>query len=239
VSDGVDISTDLLTLQEGSRTYFRMTLLKTPIAYIRARPGLPVDVQRELAREAGCAVIYEHGEHKRRDMRAEWLKGLGTARDQVAWVARLDVLLKPKSELPAGTRPTRDFAVALAAVAAKALKVVEGTTGASSAISADWQDRVSWAMHRATGGTPRDIEAQRRHGKRGGAITRSRSVVVKWQSRPWAEKRRAAGVVWRDPECENWQEARARLPDELRELSFTSLWRLLGPRDPRRKQRTR
>lgn len=216
-----------------------MTLLKTPIAYIRARPGLPVDVQRELAREAGCTVIYEHGEHKKRDMRAEWIRGLGVGRDQIAWVARLDVLLKPKGELAAGTRPTRDFAVALAAVAAKALKVVEGTTGASSAISADWQDRVSWAMHRATGGTTRDVEAQRAHGKRGGAITRSRSVVVKWRARPWSDKRRAAGVVWRDPECTDWQQARARLPDELQGLSFTSLWRLLGPRNPKRKRKAR
>lgn len=214
-----------------------MTLLKSPIAYIRARPGLPVDVQREMAREAGCTIIYEHGEHKKRDMRAEWIKGLGIARDQIAWVARLDVLLKPKGELEDGVRSTRDFAVALAAVAAKALKVVEGSTGATSAISADWQDRVSWAMHRATGGTTRDIEAQRKHGKRGGAITRSRSVVVKWKSRPWTDRRRAAGVVWRDPECERWQDARDRLPEELQALSFTSLWRLLGPRNPKRKRK--
>lgn len=214
-----------------------MALLKTTIAYIRARPGLPADVQRELAREAGCTVIYEHGEHKRRDMRAEWIKGLGVGRDINAWVARLDVLLKPKSELPEGVRPSRDLATAISAAAAKAHALVEGTTGATSELSQEWQDRVSWAMHRATGGTPRDIEAQRRHGKRGAAITRSRSVVVKWRSRPWAERRRAAAVIWRDPECERWQDAATRLPEELRGLSFTSLWRLLGPRNPKRKHK--
>lgn len=216
-----------------------MAPLKTSIAYIRARPGLPADVQRELARDAGCAVIYEHGEHKRRDMRAEWIRGLGVGRDVNAWVARLDVLLKPKSELPAGVRPSRDLATAISAAAAKAHTLVEGTTGATSDLSREWQERVSWAMHRATGGTPKDIEAQRRHGKRGGAIVRSRSVVVKWRSKPWADRRRAAAVIWRDPECANWRDAALRLPEELRELSFTSLWRLLGPRDPKRKQKSR
>lgn len=215
-----------------------MALCKTSIAYIRARPGLPVDVQRELAREAGCAVIYEHGEHKRRDMRAEWVRGLGVGRDVVAWVARLDVLLRPKSEC-GGTPPSRDLAMILSAAAAKAHAIIEGTTGATSDLSEQWQARVSWAMHRATGGPARDIEAQRRHGKRGGAIIKSRSVVVKWRSRPWAERRRAAAVIWRDPECESWQDAAARLPDELRGLSYTSLWRLLGPRDPRSKGRGR
>lgn len=44
-------------------------------------------------------------------------------------------------------------------------------------------------------------------------------------------------MIWRDPECERWQDAAARLPEELRGLSFTSLWRLLGPRDPKRKRK--
>lgn len=217
-----------------------MTLLKNAIAYVRAVPGLPADVQRELAEEFGCRVIYEHKEMgKHVDMRAEWIKGLGTARDTVAWVARLDVLLKPKPEMVGKMMPTRDFAITLASVAAKASEIVEGLDGASSSIGSEWADRVSWAMHRATGGTAKDIEAQRRHGKRGGAIIKSRSVVVKWRSRPWAERRRAAAVIWRDPECESWQDAAARLPDELRGLSYTSLWRLLGPRDPRSKGRGR
>lgn len=215
-----------------------MALCKTSIAYIRARPGLPADVQRELASEAGCAVIYEHGEHKRRDMRAEWVRGLGVGRDVVAWVARLDVLLRPKAEC-GGTPPSRDLAMILSAAAAKAHAIIEGATGATSDLSEQWQARVSWAMHRATGGTAKDTEAQRRHGKRGGAIIKSRSVVVKWRSRPWTEKRRAAAVIWRDPECENWQDAAARLPDDLRGLSYTSLWRLLGPRDPKSKGRGR
>lgn len=206
-------------------------LLKTKIAYIRERPGLSVADQRELAQEAGCTLVYEHGEHKGRDMRAEWVKALGVGRDVVAWVARLDVLLRPKDECGA-TPPSRDLAMILSAVAAKAHAVVEGATGATSDLSQQWQDRVSWAMHRATGGTSRDIEAQRRHGKRGGALTRSRSIGGKWKSPRYKDKLREAAVAWRDPECQNWEDAVRRLPEELRTLSYVSLWRLLGPRKP-------
>lgn len=205
--------------------------MKSTIAYIRERPGLPVAEQRELAKDAGCTLLYEHGEHRGLDMRAEWAKALGVGRDVVAWVARLDVLLRPKDEC-GGTPPSRDLAMILSAVAAKAHTVVEGSTGATSDLSQQWQDRVSWAMHRATGGTARNIEAQRAHGKRGGAITKSRSIVLKWKSPRYKEKLREASIVWRDPECQNWEDALKRLPDELQALSYTSLWRTLGPRKP-------
>jgi len=217
-----------------------MTLLKNAIAFIRPVSGLPADVQRERAESFGCRQIYEHKEHGRKlDMRGQWIKGLGVGRDTIAWVARLDVLLKPRNEMPGKLMPSRDFAITLAQVAAKASEVVEDASGISSDHTTEWAERVSWAMHRASGGTPRDIERQREHGRKGGQIMRSRSIRVQWESRAYAERRKAAAVVWRDPLHEDWQQARAALPEELQSLSYTSLWRLLGKRDPKAKNRGR
>jgi hypothetical protein len=217
-----------------------MTLLKNAIAYVRAVPGLPADVQRDAAEQFGCRKIYEHKEYgKSVDMREQWIKALGIGRDTIAWVARLDVLLKPRQEMEGKMMPTRDFAVTLAAVAAKASEVVEDATGVTSNISANWSNRVSWAMHRATGGKPRDIGAQREHGRKGGQMFRSRSIRVMWETRAYASRRKAAAVAWRDPAHDDWKQARAALPEDLQKMSFTTLWRLLGPRNPKLKGRGR
>lgn len=223
-----------------------MTLLKHPsIAYVRARPRLPIPEQVEAAWEYGCDQIYVdlgkgrmqvvdkrgEGDVHKLDARKEWVQALGTGRNVVAWVMRLDVLLRPKAELAEKVKPSRDVATVLSATAAKAYMVVEGETGATSDMSAEWQGRVSWMMARASGGTPKDIEAQRKHGRRGAAKAIAASPRRKWKRKAMRDEFDRAYNIWCNvKKYPTRKEARAALPEELRTLSLPTLWRLFKGR---------
>lgn len=192
-----------------------------------------------MATEHGCSEIYIHGTLGKRDAREEFIKALGVGRDVTAYVPRLDVLLRSKSELPSKLKPTRDAAVTLSAIAAKAHELVEGATGITSGLSQEWQNRVSWLMSRASGGSPKNIEAQRAHGKRGGDLSAAASVSRKWKRRSMRDQLAAAGRIWRDPIYRTREEARAALPEDLRALSIVTLWRLFKGRTVKTKLKSR
>lgn len=225
-----------------------MSLLKHRcIGYVRSRPRLPADEQIEDAFESGCNLVYVdlgrgrmrvvdaagEGPELKRDARAEWIKALGVGRDTVAWVHRLDVLLRSKAELT-GAQPSRDVAAILSATAAKAHALVEGSTGTTSDLSADWQARVAWVMSRAVGGTAKDIERQREHGRKGAKAAKAKSPVRRWKRKSMREQFDAAARIWRDPIYRTREEARAALPEELRSLSVVTLWRLFRGRTVKR-----
>ena len=225
---------------------FLVTLVKhTAIAFARSKARLPLDEQIELADEFGCEHVYvdlgkgrmrvdtrgEPGKMFKGDARAEWGKALGTQRDTIAWVARLDVLVRPKAELPAKVMSSRDAATILLAAASKAHIVVEGIGGATSDLSTEWQRRVSWMMSRASGGVPRDIEKQREHGRRGAKAAIAASVRRRWKRKSMRAEFEKAKNIWcnvRDYPTRG--EARAALPEELRGLSFVTLWRMFKGR---------
>jgi hypothetical protein len=225
---------------------FHMSLLKhTSIAYVRFRPRLPVDEQIEEAREYGCVQVYVdlgkgrmlmmdargQSEPFKGDARAEWIKALGVGRDVTAWVARLDVLLRPKAELPTKVRPSRDAATVLSVAASKAHAIVEGATRATSDISTQWQARVSWMMGRASGGTAKDIEKQREYGRKGARKAIADSPVRRWKRKAMRDQFAQAHNIWCNvKKYPTRREARAALPEELRRLSMPTLWRLFKGR---------
>jgi hypothetical protein len=213
-----------------------MPLLKSEkaVAIVRSVSRLPAAVQIEMARRAGIKdqFIYVHDRTSNVDARAAWIQSMNIDRTVIGWFARIDVLCKRKDELPPNVRPSVDFTKALALASAKAKELVEGSTGARSSISETWLPRVEFGAKQSRAGIPKNLAKQREHGRRGGAMTQEGSVVHKWTSPEWQEKREDLAPYWRDPKL-TWVKARdrmARKEPDFKGLSYSSMWRIFDAR---------
>ncbi len=211
-----------------------LTSDRRAVALIRPVKGLPEEVQIEMAREYGIddRDMYIHGQLYGRDARDEWIRALGTDRSVVGWIARADVLIKRRAELPAKTRPSIDYMTAVTMATAKAREIIEAVTKTSSTQARQWAARVEWGAKQASAGVPKDRQAQVEHGRRGGEIIKARSTVAKWTNELWTERREDLLPYWRDRR-HDWKTARAKLAKKSKDLGmlgYHSLWRIFGPR---------
>lgn len=198
-------------------------MLKTRRAFIRAIKGLPVQRQRQMATDARCGDIYEHGEFKRRDMdeRELWVRSLRA--DDVAWVPDLRVLLRPKAEL-GRSRITADFTGLLAAICSKRAVVEEGTTGIRSDTK-DWANRVQSVAQKAHLAA-RSTAGINKAAKTARAARVGSGLVALWTSPAKEPERRKALVIWQSRSFSNAAAAKAALPDELAKASVPTLQRI-------------
>lgn len=213
-----------------------MLLLKREkaVAFVRSVPRLPAAVQIEMARRAGISdqFIYIHGKGGGVDARDAWLQSMNFDRSVIGWIARIDVLCRRRAELPPGVRPSLDFTKVIALASGKAKELVEGTTGARSSISETWVPRVEFGVKKSRAGIPKNLAKQREYGRKGGAMVQADSVVFKWTSDEWQEKRDDLAPYWRDPKF-TWERARNRIAKkepEFKGLSYSSMWRVFGSR---------
>lgn len=212
-------------------------------AYIRGVYGLPAALQRKTAEKAGCTAIYEDGVDP--DARATWIRSFGISKDiaEPAWVMRLDVLALPKRRT--GIGPAADLTDTLLSLLAKAKMVVEHESGYTSQHSREFKDRIKWARNYAARTQKVDVEQKRKAGRKGARAAKLASPVRLWKSDVMREEREAAALHWHDPRHQSapepWKAARAKLPAELRELEYTSLWRIFGAQDgvPKTKRKIR
>lgn len=198
-------------------------------AFLRPVNGLPIEVQRKMAADAGCGVVYEHSEWgKARNERDMWARSFRPG--DTAWVARLDVLGRRKGEGDKKLRVGADLAALLAEIVARGAILVEGATGIKSTDSKAFADRVGWAVQRAH-------LASRTSKKIRSAVAKARAarqpgIVARWSAPAMASERRKALIIWTSHEFTSDEEAIAALPDELAKTSTPTIRRLLGRRRP-------
>lgn len=206
--------------------------LHTRRAFLRAVKGLAIETQEEMAKAAKCGVVYKHREFgKDRDSRDLWVKSLRAG--DTAWVPRLDVLVRPGSEL-GKTRVSIDLATCLASIAAKGATLVDGASGITSQDGEAWTDLVSSTLRRSH-------MAQRSQKKISASLAKARAarppigLQAKWHAPAMAAELRKATIIWQSTAFTSDEEAQAALPEELQATSLPTVRRILGGRRPKRK----
>lgn len=201
-----------------------MTHVENVRAYLRAIEGLPIERQRELCAAIAGATYYEG------DERDAWVRAL--RRDEMALVARLEVIAQPKTI--GSRRPLVDFTATLADLLRKARVVVDAETGITSEDGRRWRDLVEWTAHRIATGKrrlPRKM-AKTMAQKRWAAA--EPGVVERWKSPAKTKDRERWGQHYRDPSFSSARVAFEAMPEEIRaEIgSLKTAERIFGRRRP-------
>ena len=214
-------------------------MLITRRAYIRPIRGRTIEIQRKMATDAKCGVIYEHGEFgkSRPDMNDRDMWVLSLRAGDEAWVPHMSVLIRTKAEL-GNTRVSADIAGLLAEIAGKGAVLVDGSDGLRSDSGKAWANRVQLTVQNAH-------LAHKSNEKISAALKRARAVkaaregpgmVARWLSPAKAAERRQALITWQSRAFSNADEARKALPTELANASLPTLQRIFKEgRDPARK----
>lgn len=196
-------------------------------AYCRALPHWTEDGQASAceawAIEQGLRpVVYRDSVHGR----GEFMRALRSS--DLVLLPRIDVLAVPMGK---DKRPSVDLSAALGEVTGRAGRVVELYSGAEFGVDG-WPDAVAKAASRTVSGRSRSPKYMRKIGRKGGAVAKARSVVNAWHAEtPEAEARlEQYRVVWRSLEFDNYRQAQARMPPDLRHVSRKTLERIFGPR---------
>lgn len=209
-----------------------MTLLKTARAWVRATPAWSEDDQIRAVK-AWCAgrelrvTIYRESEIGR----DAWVRALRST--EAAVLPRLDIIVLRK--LPDKRRPSHDLALTLAQVRSRAAIVVDVNADATTENPDAWAIALESALRKVASGRRKkvlDPKAAKKMAKASGKVRGAASEVNKWtDDNPEARKRlEHYSAIWKSRKFSDWKQAREALPEELRELSQSSLRRIFGGR---------
>lgn len=202
--------------------------MKTRIAYLRAVNGLPLEVQRDMAKAAKCTLQFEHGDCPGMDSRALWIARLtphvGEKPDCIAWVPRLDVIAKRKSELGRRVRVATDLSATIADLLRRGIVIEDAARGVTS--EDDGFSAALAATLQSGQNTPRDpemvgaslVKARKARAKRG--------IVRKWCTKGYRERFLVQRALWTSNDYTSDQQAIAALDPDLRGLSAASIKRI-------------
>lgn len=204
-----------------------MTTIKNARAYYSPLKETDVAKQREAcesyAEERRWTLEeYEEGAIKGRDARADVIKDL-RAEDEVALLYSLEVLRRWVRSA------TADFTSALARLSARSALVVDVSHDVDSSCADAWEKRVNEAILRVQKGRVVHPDAARAGGK--ASWHARQGVVAKWTSDEMAGQRKLYWSVWTNLDL-TWEQARARMPDELQVMSYSSLRRIFDRQRP-------
>lgn len=201
-----------------------MLHVKNIRAYLRPLKGLPVERQRAMCEAAfpGASITY-YDAHERE----AWLRALRS--DEIALVARLDVLPEPKRP-GIKTRPMADFSGTLTEAQRKAHAVMDAEARLSS-LDKGWRELVEYHGQRIARGH-RELPKKRAKG-----MARKRwdkaepGVRERWQSPAMRAEFERWAQHWRDPQ-HTAASAFAALPEHLQKEfgSLTTMRRIFERR---------
>ncbi len=194
-------------------------------AYLRAIPSLPIERQREMARDASVGVTYEWGEGGRKiNVRDMFVRSLQSG--DVAWTPDIRCLLLPRP--PRTRRPVIDLSTVIDAIRDTGAIIVDGRTGIASSDRKSWANHLAWALEHAARG-----ERNQKRRKRTVAAAQ-RGLVIRWKSPAMAAQHARYLDAWCNlKKYPTAEAAHAAMPDELRACSVDTVRRIFGPRGGR------
>lgn len=201
--------------------------LKTEVrGYIRAIPGLSVARQRQMATDAGCRYVYEHGEAGAGGpgARGRWLAGL-KAGDR-AWVPTIQVLLRAPDERDKGYSPTADMAAITNHVLAIGAILVDARGKVTSETPAEWANHVLWQTKRAGQGERSIVKLRRQ--LQAARDAQPAGVTARWTAPAMADQLELQQAIWQSKA--KLPRVRKLLHRELGGLSLKTLYAILGQR---------
>lgn len=196
--------------------------------YIRGIPGLHIDVQREMAKTAGCKVVYEAGEDGAGSLgvRGRWLASLHPG--DTAWLPSILCLVLPPKERADAYRPTSDLCSTIVRIMATGAIIVDVRAGITSEDPTKWANHVLWASNKASQGE-RPEHVRRRAAKKASA-KRLPGLALRWAQPEMADRLERQMVIWTG--AGTLERVMRQLDPELRGCSSRTLYEILGPRRP-------
>lgn len=195
--------------------------------YLRAIPGLPLERQRQMARDAGCHYTYEHGEKAgQRSARAAWLASLRA--DDTAWLASVLCLLLPPRERADDYSPTADLSATTNHILATGAVLVDARGRATSAEPGKWAQHMLVETKRAAQGErsqaaiKRSLDAAR--------VAAGPGIKARWHAPAMAAELERQTAIWTG--AGPIDRVRKHLHAELAGCSTRTLYDVLGRRRP-------
>lgn len=199
-------------------------------AYLRPIPGLGIERQRQIARDAGCHAIYEHDAptHSMGSQRDKWVGSL--RRGDTALVPSIQCLLLAPKLRTRGYSPTADLAAITNHVLAIGATLMDVRGKISSENPEEWARHVLYEAKRA--GQGERPAAVRMRASKAATDARWSGVTARWSAPAMADQLEMQTAIWTSRKF-TVEQARKRLHPELRGLSFPTLYNLLGDRGGR------
>ena len=200
--------------------------------YLCPTPGLPMERQRMMARDANCLHTYEHrpfdgAEFSQLD---RWMQSLRVG--DTAWLPSVLCLVYPAKDRPKAYRPLAGMCMALNHILASGAIIVDARAGITSQDPERWAKHVLASGQKVSAGTR--TTAQRRMSMKEATAYIMPGVQTRWKTPQMAAKLALQKAIWTG--TGTIKEARALLDDELRRCSTRTLDSLLGVRRPHDKR---
>jgi len=196
--------------------------------YISPTPGLSIEMQRKMAKDAGCAVVYEFGKADTGGMlpRDRWLSTLCPG--DTAWLPAVRCLVFPKQWRPEGYRPVPDMCRALNLMLATGVIIADARAGITS------EDPKAWAEHVYNEGRKISAGLRPEHVRRkalaAAEAVREPGLRVRWLAPAKRADLKRQQVIWTSALSD--EEVREHLDPELAGYSLKTLYNVLGVRRP-------
>lgn len=196
--------------------------------YISPTPGLSIEMQRRMAADAGCKVVYENGKIDTGGMIPvlRWISSLRAG--DTAWLPSVMCLVIPKRDRPADYRPMSSTCMMLNQILAMGVTIVDARARVSSRDPEAWAKHVFACSQRISSGT-RTLASRRMAAKKATAAIEP-GLKARWSVPEMAAKLVLQKALWTG--AGTIKDARELLDEDLRRASTRTLYSLLGPRRP-------
>lgn len=196
--------------------------------YISPTPGLSIEMQRKMAADAGCAVVYEFGKADTGGMlpRDRWMQSL--RRGDVAWVASIRCLVFPKRDRPEKYRPVPDMCRALNLMLATGVIIADAKAGITSETPELWAEHVYNEGRKISAGLrPEHVRVKMRQAAE---AVRQPGLKARWHATAKRADLKRQKVIWTSALSD--EDVREHLDPELAGYSLRTLYGVLGHRRP-------
>lgn len=196
--------------------------------YISPTPGLSIEVQRRMAADAGCKVVYEFGKLDTGGMlpRDRWMSSL--RRGDIAWLPAVRCLVFPKTGRPEGYRPVPDMCRALNLMLATGVIIADARAGITSETPELWANHVYNEGRKVSAGLrPEHVRVKMR--KAADAV-RMPGLKARWHAPAMSKRLKLQKAIWTG--AGTIDDVRELLDPELSGCSSRTLYDILDVRRP-------
>lgn len=196
--------------------------------YISPTPGLSIEMQRKMAADAGCAVVYEFGKLDAGGMRPRdrWMSTL--RRGDVAWLPAVRCLVFPKNGRPEGYRPVPDMCRSLNLMLATGVIIADAKAGITSETPEAWAEHVYNEGRKISAGLrPEHVRVKMR---KAAEEARQPGLKARWHAPAMAKRLKLQKAIWTG--AGSIEDVRELLDPELSGASTRTLYDILDVRRP-------
>lgn len=196
--------------------------------YISPTPGISIEMQRRMAADAGCHVVYEFGGRDTGGMlpRDRWMQTLRAG--DTAWLPTVRCLVFPKQGRPDGYRPVPDMCRSLNLILAKGVIIADAKAGITSEDPEAWAEHVYNEGRKVSAGLrPEHVRVKMR---KAAEAVRQPGLKARWHAPAKRADLKRQKVIWTS--ALNDEDVREHLDDELAGYSLKTLYDVLGVRRP-------